>query len=175
MKSTKNSEIKISRIIKFEELNWKQIQELDNKKTIFYLIISPLEEHGPHLPIGTDLFTARDVIFETTKILNNKKPELTYVILPTIPLGCCRFNTDFPGSISVNSKIVREVVYSFGSSLAQHGFQYMVISTFHMAIAHLKGIYSAMNKLKKEYNMKVCEPWGPFYFNDTLGSILFQR
>ena len=113
MKSTKNSDIKTSKIIKFEELNWKQIQKLDNKKTIFYLIISPLEEHGPHLPIGTDLFTARDAIFETTKILNKKKPELTYVILHTIPIGCCRFNTDFPGSISVNSKIVREVVYSF--------------------------------------------------------------
>ncbi|MFE3845631.1 creatininase family protein [Thermoplasmatota archaeon] len=169
MKSKKNSEIKkISKIVKFEELNWKQIQEMDKKKTIFYLIISPLEEHGPHLPIGTDLFTARDVIFEATKKLNKIKPELTYVILPSIPIGSCRFNTDFPGSISVNSKIVRDVVYSFGSSLAQHGFQYMVISTFHMAIAHLKGIYSAMNKLQTKYDMKVCEPWGPFFYNDEI-------
>ena len=63
MKSTKNSGIKKSGILKFEELNWKQIQELDYKKTIFYLTISPLEEHGPHLPVGTDIFTARDVIF----------------------------------------------------------------------------------------------------------------
>ena len=168
MKSTKNSGIKKSGILKFEELNWKQIQELDYQKTIFYLTISPLEEHGPHLPVGTDIFTARDVIFETAKILNKKKPELTYVILPPIPIGSCKFNTDFPGSISVSSKIVRDVVYSFGSSLANHGFQFMVISTFHMATAHLRGIYSAMNKLKNKYNMKVCEPWGPFFFSDEI-------
>jgi creatinine amidohydrolase len=37
-----------------------------------------------------------------------------------------------------------------------------------MAMAHLKGIYSAMNKLKNKYNMKVCEPWGPFFFSDEI-------
>jgi creatinine amidohydrolase len=168
MKSKKNLDNKVSKIMKFDELNWKQIQELDNTKSIFYLIISPLEEHGPHLPIGTDLFTARDVIIEAIKILNSKKPNLSYIVIPSIPIGSCKFNTDFPGSISVNSKIVRDIVYSFGSYLSKHGFQYMIISTFHMAIAHLRGIYSAMEKLRNKYNMKVCEPWGPFFFNDEI-------
>jgi creatinine amidohydrolase len=168
MKSKKYSEIKKSRILKFEELNWKQIKNLDTKKTIFYLIISPLEEHGPHLPVGTDIFTARDVIIESTKILNKRKPELTYVIFPTIPIGSCKFNTDFPGSISVNSKIISDVIYSFGSSLANHGFNFLIVSTFHMALSHLRGIYSAMNKLKNKYNMKVCEPWSPFFFSDKI-------
>ncbi len=41
-------------MIKFEELNWKELDEFDREKTVFFLPISPMEEHGPHLPLGTD-------------------------------------------------------------------------------------------------------------------------
>ncbi len=154
-----------TKILKFEELNWKQIEKLDKNKTIFYLPISPLEEHGPHLPVGTDLITIRDAVTEAIKILNKKRPDLTYVMLPIVPLGYCEFNTDFPGSVSVSGKTVRDIVYSFGSSLANHGFRFLVVATYHMAIGHLKGIYLSMKKLESKYHMKTCEPWGPYFYN----------
>jgi creatinine amidohydrolase len=162
----KNNSNKITekKIIKLEELTWKKIDEFDRNKTIFFLPISPLEEHGPHLPVGTDLITIKEVVNEAIKILNNKNPELTYVVYPPIPIGYCKFNADFPGSITVSGKIVRDVVYSVGSSLGNHGFKYMVICTFHLAVVHLRGIYSAMNKLKTKYGFNICEPWGPYYF-----------
>jgi creatinine amidohydrolase len=161
----KNSNNKESKIIKFEELTWKQIDKLDRNKTIFFLPISPMEEHGPHLPVGTDLLTVNDAASEAIKILNQKNPDLTCVLLPLIPIGYCEFNTDFPGSISVSGKTVRDVVFGVGSALGNHRFKYMVICTYHMAVGHLKGIYSAMKKLESKYNMKTCEPWGPYYHN----------
>ena len=166
MKNKNN--IKNQKIIKFEELSWKQIDKLDRNKTIFYLPISPLEEHGPHLPIGTDLLTIKDAVTESIKILNQKKSDLEYVILPAIPIGYCDFNTDFPGSISVSGSVVRDVVYSVGESLANHGFKFLIICTFHMAITHLRGINSAMKKLKSRYGMKTCEPWGPFFYKKEI-------
>lgn len=164
----KNNDNLQNQIIEFEKLNWKQISNLDNDKTIFFLPISPLEEHGPHLPIGTDLITAKDSAIEAIKRIKIKNKEIKCFILPSIPIGFCDFNTDFPGSISVSSKVVKQVVYSFGSSLAQHGFKYMIICTYHMALGHLKGIYLAMNKIKKKYDMKVCEPWAPFFYSDKI-------
>lgn len=161
--NNKNTQREDMKIIKLEELSWKQIDQLDKNKTIFFLPISPLEEHGPHLPVGTDLLIVTDAVQEAIKILNNKNPELTYVLHPTIPIGYCKFNTDFPGSISVSSKVVRDVVYSVGSALANHGFKYLVICTYHMAIPHLKGIYSAMKKLESKHGMIICEPWGPYF------------
>ena len=156
------------KIVKFEELNWKQIDKLDRDKTIFFLPISPLEEHGPHLPVGTDLLTIKDATTSAIKILNQKNPDLTYVMLPSIPIGYCKFNTDFPGSISVSGKLVRDVVYSVGESLGNYGFKFLVICTFHMAIAHLRGINSAMKKLESRYKMKLAEPWGPFFYNEEI-------
>ena len=157
-----------SKIIKLEELSWKKIDELDRDKTIFFLPISPLEEHGPHLPVGTDLLTIKDVTYETIKILSKKRPELSYVMIPAIPIGYCKFNTEFPGSISVSGKTVRDVVLGVGSFLGDHNFKYLVICTFHLAVAHLKGIYSAMNKLESKYGLRSCEPWGPFYYEKKI-------
>jgi creatinine amidohydrolase len=163
--SHKNTELKI---IKLEELSWKQIDKLDRNKTIFFLPISPLEEHGPHLPVGTDLLTIKDVVNETIKTLNKKNPELTYVVIPAVPIGFCKFNTDFPGSISVSGKVVRDVVYSIGAALADFKFKYMIICTFHLAVVHLRGIYSAMKKLESEFGFKTYEPWGPIYYKKDI-------
>jgi len=164
----KDSQATDSKLIKFEELSWKQIDELDKDKTIFFLPISPLEEHGPHLPVGTDILTVRDAATEAIKILSKEKPDLTYVLLPVVPIGYCKFNTDFPGSVSVSGKVVRDIVYSFGSSLGNHGFKFLVICTYHMAIGHLKGIYSAMKKLESEFGIRTCEPWGPYFHNNEM-------
>ena len=168
MKVKKSNSKNDLKVIQMEELSWKQIEGLDKKKTIFFLPISPLEEHGPHLPVGTDLLTAKDTATEAIRILNRKNPELTYVLLPAVPLGYCKFNTDFPGSISVSSKVVRDVIYSIGSSLASHGFKYLIICTYHMAIGHLKGIYSGMERVMRKYDMRICEPWSPYFYNDEV-------
>ena len=168
MKVKKNNSKNDMKVIQMEELSWKQIEGLDKKKTIFFLPISPLEEHGPHLPVGTDLLTAKDTATEAIRILNRKNPELTYVLLPAVPLGYCKFNTDFPGSISVSSKVVRDVIYSIGSSLASHGFKYLIICTYHMAIGHLKGIYSGMERVMHKYDMRICEPWSSYFYNDEV-------
>lgn len=168
MKVKKSNSKNDMKVIQMEELSWKQIEGLDKKKTIFFLPISPLEEHGPHLPVGTDLLTAKDTATEAIRILNRKNPELTYVLLPAVPLGYCKFNTDFPGSISVSSKVVRDVIYSIGSSLASHGFKYLIICTYHMAIGHLKGIYSGIERVMRKYDMRICEPWSPYFYNDEV-------
>jgi len=127
-----------------------------------------MEEHGPHLPVGTDLLTAIDGSIEAIKILTKQHPELNSVILPAIPLGCCEFNTDFPGSISVSGRVVKDIVYSIASSLARHGFKYLIICTYHMSLVHLRGIYQGMKKAMRKFDMKIYEPWGPYFYNNEV-------
>jgi len=164
----KTEEKQKSKFYKFEELTWKQIEGLDRKKTVVFLPISPLEEHGPHLPVGTDLLTAKDTCSDAIKELVKKKKDYNFVLFPPIPLGYCDFNTDFPGSFSVKGKVIRDIVYGIGSSLALHGFKYLVICTYHMALIHLKGIYQAKNKLESKYNIKVIEPWSPYFHSKQI-------
>ncbi|HDM67235.1 MAG TPA: creatininase family protein [Thermoplasmatales archaeon] len=155
------------KILHLEEMSWKQIDELERDSTIFFYPISPLEEHGPHLPVGTDFFTARDTAEEAIKQLQEKK-EVRGVLLPATPIGYSKINADFPGTFTVSPRVVREVVYSVIASLGSQGFKYLVICTFHMALGHLKGIYQAMEKGRRRYNMRICEPWGPYFYSDRI-------
>jgi creatinine amidohydrolase len=37
-----------------------------------------------------------------------------------------------------------------------------------MAIGHLKGIYSGMERIMRKYDMRICEPWSPYFYNDEV-------
>lgn len=130
-----------------------------------FIPFSPLEEHGPHLPIGTDLLTARDTAKEAIRIINKKKPELTNILFPAIPLGYSKMASDFPGTISTQIKTIKSIVTDICSSLAKFQFKYFVLCTFHMDLGHLKGIHSGMDKAMKTHGIKIIEPWGPYFYN----------
>jgi len=34
-----------------------------------------------------------------------------------------------------------------------------------MDLGHLKGIYAGINKASRTHNIKIAEPWGPYFFN----------
>jgi len=166
MKTAKNNEKNDVKIIQLEELNWKQIESLDKEKTLFFIPMSPLEEHGPHLPVGTDLLTARDAAKEAMKLVKKKKPELTMVLFPAIPLGYAKMTSGFPGTVSTQVKTIKSIVNDVCCSLAQFGFKYYVVCTFHMDLGHLKGVYSGMKKAMSAYpRIRITEPWGPYFFN----------
>jgi creatinine amidohydrolase len=129
-----------------------------------FIPLSPLEEHGPHLPIGTDFLTARDAAKEAIRAINKKKPELLSVLFPAIPLGYSKMASDFPGTVSTQIKTLKTIVSDVCCSLAKFHFKYFVICTFHMDLGHLKGIYNGMNKAMKTHDIKIIEPWGPYFY-----------
>jgi hypothetical protein len=47
-----------SGFLKLENITHKRFLQLDPKRTVVAVAIGPLEMHGPHLPIGLDLFEA---------------------------------------------------------------------------------------------------------------------
>ncbi|MBN2599787.1 MAG: creatininase family protein [Candidatus Thermoplasmatota archaeon] len=165
IKSAKNNGKNEKKIMQLEELSWKQLDALDRNKTIVFIPMSPLEEHGPHLPLGTDFLTARDAAKETIRLISKKKPEYISVLFPPIPLGYAKMASDFPGTISTQVKTIKTIIFDICDSLAKFGFKYFVICTFHMALGHLKGIYSGMNKAMKIHSIHIIEPWGPYFYS----------
>ena len=152
-------------MILLEELNWKQIDALPKDTTIIYIPISPLEEHGPHLPVGTDLLTSRDAAKAAVQQLHTNRPELTPVLFPAIPLGYTKIAACFPGTISTRVRAIKTVITDIISSLADYDFRYFVICTFHMDLCHLKAIHLAIQKLHRRYDIEVAEPWSSYFYN----------
>jgi creatinine amidohydrolase len=49
------------RTFHYEELTASQLAELDRENTLALMALSPLEVHGPHLPLGTDVMVATEL------------------------------------------------------------------------------------------------------------------
>ena len=71
----------------FENLGYHELDRLDREKTIFLLSVSLLEEHGPHLPFGVDIFIAEYMVDLLIKAIAEKHPDYTIVRFPPLPVG----------------------------------------------------------------------------------------
>ncbi|MFH1539002.1 MAG: creatininase family protein [bacterium] len=133
---------------KYVDMTYKELGALDRKRTVFFSSISPLETHGPHLPMGTDIFIAealRDRIIESLK---EKHPDLTVVLLPTLAIGSDAIPVG--GSVRVRYQAILYVLLDTGRALAKMGFKYWVLTDNHGGPHHQIAIELAARKLAKD-------------------------
>ena len=69
-----------------------------------------IEQHGPHLPLGTDLFYAEHVCLAVAEQVNG-------LVAPGFPYGICRTMRNFPGTVSISPEtltpLLREVLAEY--------------------------------------------------------------
>ncbi|KPV61470.1 MAG: Creatinine amidohydrolase [Candidatus Bathyarchaeota archaeon BA1] len=108
--------------VKLEEMTWPKIEEaLARGKRTVIVPVGSLEQHGPHLPTGTDTF-AGDVLGE--KVAEALGDAL---VASTIRPGCSRHHMDFPGTITLTPETLMQTIKEVCRSLAAHGFQNIVL------------------------------------------------
>ncbi|HEV2245140.1 MAG TPA: creatininase family protein, partial [Terriglobia bacterium] len=103
-------------IFRLEELTYTQVEALDRARVAVLLSVSPLEEHGPHLPVGTDLLTSGAICANLAERIIEAKPGWTVLIGPSIPIGASAF--DSAGTLLARARTVRNVTLDYGASLA---------------------------------------------------------
>lgn len=150
---------------KLLELSWVEIEALDKNQSIVLLPLSPIEEHGPHLPLGTDILAAQDIAETAAGYLCKDNPLLQVVLSPTIPLGCSDVTADFPGTISLRGKTLYHLLVDFCSGLAKSGFKYIIIVNHHLDSVHLKAIMAAIETVTKEFQVKIIETAGRILYS----------
>lgn len=153
--------------IHLEELSWTDLDSYDREKTVIYIPLSPLEEHGPHLPIGTDLLTITRASNDSILDLQKKRENITGLLHPPIPLGTASITKGFLGTSSITSRTLSRLLTDTITNLASYNFHYFLICTYHMDLGHLKGIYKAMSAAKRRQpHIKIAEPWAPYFHSN---------
>ena len=117
------------------------LDALDRERTLAVLTVSPLEEHGPHLPLGVDAFTARHFAGEIADRLVAARPGWSAVLAPTLYLGS--FALDGVGTVQVRPRVVRDALVDYGASLARAGFRYVLVANGHAGPTHLAALDEA--------------------------------
>ena len=154
----------------FENLGYQELDQLDREKTIFLLSISLLEEHGPHLPFGVDVFIAEYMVDLLIKALNEKHPDYTVVRFPPLPVGSGGIR--WLGTINSKQRTVRKLVVDYCSHLGKNGFKYVLLSNGHGGMGHVVALEEAARICSRRYNMSVISPSGKVAFDLLTGKYI---
>ena len=102
-----------------------------NKAAPDSLLIVPLgatEQHGPHLPVGTDSLLVEAVAERAVLALRDSFP---MVLAPTLPVGSSAHHVPFGGTLSMTSLSFYGVLMDIGRSAASSGFRRMFYLNGH--------------------------------------------
>ena len=112
--------------ILIEELSWSAIKEamMQGYKTAIFAVAST-EQHGPHLPTGTDAFIGDNYAKRVAEKLGNT------LVAPTIRFGCSAHHMGFPGTITLSTHTLIDIIQEVCLSLDWHGFENIVIMSSH--------------------------------------------
>jgi creatinine amidohydrolase len=149
-----------------EEMTWKEFDKLDKEITVVMLALSPIEEHGPHLPLGTDFIAANDCLLEVVNYLEEKENKFNYIIHPPFPIGYNENVMNFPGTIFYRIKTVENLVIDLGESLARSGINKIIIINHHLDLGHVKAIENAREYLLEKCNVQLLEVASRIIYSD---------
>jgi creatinine amidohydrolase len=125
------------------------VERLDRARTAVVLAVSPIEEHGPHLPLATDLLESVGMARRLCDRLETV-PGLagwTYLFYPPLPIGSDTWL--YPGSVEVAPATVRRVVEDIGVSLGRQGFARIILANNHGGPRHNLALEAAARAIAR--------------------------
>jgi creatinine amidohydrolase len=149
------------RTLQYADLNAEEVGGLDRAHTIALMAQSPLEVHGPHLPIGTDAIVAKELQGRLLARLEEQYPDYDRLVLPTLYAGADTIPV--PGSIDVDSRALYHMLVSTGRSLAEQGFRYLIVTDNHGGPRHQIAIEKAVRRVYRKHRFFIIAPFLNFY------------
>jgi creatinine amidohydrolase len=111
---------------RYEEFTWPEIREAVAENRVVVLPVGTIEQHGPHLPLVTDVLTSSEMSRRAVESMPGEA-----LLMPPVYYSFNEHHMDFPGTIAVNGSTVVKYVTDIGLSLAHHGFRKILLVNGH--------------------------------------------
>jgi creatinine amidohydrolase len=111
---------------RYGELTWPEVKEAAAQNRVAVIPIATIEDHGPHLPIDTDLRLCNAVCEAAVARASNRA-----ILVPSINHGYSPHHMDFPGAVTIGPHTLLDYGLDVCKSLARHGFDKLLIVNGH--------------------------------------------
>ncbi|HEY3315325.1 MAG TPA: creatininase family protein [Bacillota bacterium] len=148
----------MARIVEYIRQTLPQLQALDKAKSIALMSVSPIEVHGPHLPVGTDVYISDELQRRYAAEIELRHPDFTLVVLPPLHAGADPLPVG--GSIAVPAPVLEGLIVAFAAGLGEQGFRYLLISDNHGGPRHQMAIEAAARTAWKKHRFYVINSFG---------------
>ncbi len=130
------------------ELTTKDFEGLDPENTIAILPVAATEQHGPHLPVMTDIAIAEGML----ACLQRRLPaELRVLVLPIQSIGKSNEHILSPGTLTLSADTLLRVLVETGEGVRRAGLRKLVLANSHGGNASV--IATAARELRVRFGM----------------------
>jgi creatinine amidohydrolase len=111
--------------LELEKLTWPEVRDaIERGHDTIVVAFGAVEQHGHHLPLGTDAFFGDELSRALAERLDAFRA-------PTVRVGCSRHHLAFPGTMSVEEGTFHALVGDIARGWAAHGFRRIVMLPTH--------------------------------------------
>ena len=94
-------------------LSWPDARDAIRQAHVALLPVGAMEQHGPHLPLGTDWYIASHIAQEMAD-------QDDLLVLPGFAVGVSHEHRQFWGTLTVSPDLLRDQAIAVAHSLATH-------------------------------------------------------
>jgi len=136
------------RVLRWETLTKKQFDSIDRSRAVVFVTGSPMEVHGPHLPLGADCLEGEGLAERLLRFLPERHRDRSFLKLPFVYAAADPVPQ--PGSIAFRPSTTIAFFEDLGRSLAAQGFRHVLVSNFHGSPRHFLSLEVACDRVARE-------------------------
>ena len=119
------------------EMTWEDFARGNPSRWIAVLPIAAIEQHGPHLSLGTDAFIAEAYL---ARVRKETPPDLPATFLPLQQIGTSQEHRAFPGTLTLSTETWLRTLHEIGTSIHRAGVRKLVIINSHGGNTEVMGL-----------------------------------
>jgi creatinine amidohydrolase len=135
------------RWLRWESLTKTQFDAIDRERAVVFVTCSPMEVHGPHLPLGADCLEGEGLAERALRFLPERHQSRSFLRLPFVWAACD--GVPQPGTVAFRPSTTIAFLRDMGESLARQGFRNVMVSNFHGSPRHFLAIETACDRVSR--------------------------
>lgn len=142
-------------MLRFEDATREALREAA-ADALLVLPVGAIEQHGPHLPTGTDMFHATWIAERAAALAAERIP---IVLAPVLPFGSSAHHLPFGGTMSLSTSTFGTVLTELIESLLSAGFTRLFVLNSHGGNHELVQLVARDVALRQEAHVAAGSWW----------------
>jgi creatinine amidohydrolase len=130
------------------DMTWPEVVAAQHQGAIVLWGLGVIEQHGPHLPLATDVYLPYALLRKTRELLAERG--VASVLMPPFYFGVNHITGLFPATFEVRPQIMVELMVDLIKSLAKDKFKYLFCLSGHGDPLHNQAAFAALKRSTRE-------------------------
>ena len=144
------------------DMTFPELSRAAARRAVVLWALGVIEQHGPHLPLGTDVYMPSELLRRVRRLLAERGIES--VIMPPFYWGVNQVSGLFPGSFVVRPEITIELMVDLIKSLKKDSFTRLFCVSGHGDALHNLTIHQGIARGADEAGIFACLVGMPSFF-----------